>query len=140
MNIHGAFLCFGANAEPGVVLLGMSEMEFMHAKMAIAETRCKDVATARANVYAQYFGKGVEYAVPCWSQEAMIAIAQDYKGPHSERIRGLAACIALGKTYGADGNQDGPKGGQDAPIDPVKPKPTKPRGGARMKVDAAVTA
>ncbi len=138
MNIRGAFLCFGATVDPRVILLGSAAMAFMGEKMKIAETRCRDIAESRARVYGEYFGKGVQYAIPCWSQEAMIAIAQGYQGAHSDRIRQIAACIALGKTYGADGSPGGPKGGQPARIDTVKPK--RPSGGARVAAQAQHTA
>jgi hypothetical protein len=139
--IHGTFLCFGANAEPGVVLLSASRMEFLSDRMKIAETRCRDMIEARAKVYAEFFYAGVEYAIPAWSKDAMLSIVSDYKGPNSLRIRTLAAMIYEGKNYGIDdgsGPAD-PKGGQPALIDPVKPKPKKP-GGARAKIPEVATA
>lgn len=131
MKIRGAFLCIGSE-EPSVVLLSACELDHFEEGARIAETRTRDPVTARARVYAKTFGKGVAYAVPCWSEEAMLAIATDYRGAHEARIRGLAARIALGKTYGADGDDSGKgngKGGQHAIID--TPKPRKPTGGAR---------
>ena len=140
--IYGTFLCFGAKAEPGVVLLSVSRLEYMADKMKIAETRCSDIAEARARVYAELFYAGVEYAVPAWSRDAMLTVVEHYKGPNALRIRTLAAMIYEGKNYGVNADGDtppDPKGGQPALIDPVKPKPKRP-GGARAKVPEVANA
>jgi hypothetical protein len=146
MKIYGCFLCIGKAVEPSVVLLSGQAVEFMREKMKIAETRCKDVSTQRAKVYREYFGAGVEYAIPAWSDEAMLSIVENYQEADAERtkrVRQLAACIYTGKPYSEDGDrgpQDGADGGQKAPIDPVKPKPTKPRGGARVAATVSAAA
>jgi hypothetical protein len=138
--IKGTFLCFGTNAEPGVILMGEYVLELMNDAMKIAETRCRNVPEARARVYAEYFYPGVEYAIPAWSPDAMLTIVEHYKGPNALRIRTLAAMIYEGKNYGVDPDGRGGgdiKGGQPALVDPVKPKPKRP-GGARAKVPAHV--
>jgi hypothetical protein len=136
-QIHGTFLCFGATAEPGVVLLGAYELSTIGESMRIAETRCRNIPEARERVYAKYFYAGVQYAIPAWVPDAMLSIVEHYAGPNSLRIRTLAAMIYEGKHYGfnGDGPSD-PKGGQPALLDPVKPKPRKPSGAARIKTPA----
>jgi hypothetical protein len=145
---YGTFLCFGATAEPCVVLLSASALGYLQDKMTIAETRCRDIAEARGKVYAEYFGKGIEYAIPAWSADAMLALVEHYQGAHAERIKGFAACIYTGKHYGMPNagcdallggtDDDAPSGGRKVTAD--KPKPRKPSGGNALKAGQTVSA
>jgi hypothetical protein len=141
--LPGMFLCFGAQAEPGVVLLSEVRLKFLDDKMKVAETRCRDIAEARAKVYKEFFYAGVEYAIPAWVPDAMLSIVEHYAGPQSHRIRALAARLYEGMNFGVDvdgSDQADLKGGQPALIDPVKPKPKLPSGGARVKTPVAAAA
>lgn len=142
----GTFLLIGADIEPRVAILGTSAHEALMQGLAVVskyqrdDERGKDM---RSDQYSRAFGvKGVQYAVPAWSRECMTAIAKDYRGPHEQRVRWLAAKIALGETFGADewdafkdgkgGNGRGPRGGQKAKLVPEKPR--RPPGGAAAEL------
>jgi hypothetical protein len=138
--IKGTFLCVGVTAEAGVVTLGEGAMRDYYRTMGIIERRCSEsrIAGERAAAYRRYFYAGVELAIPAWLQDNMLSVVTNYTGPDKDRMRMLAAMIHEGKNYGIDVDGDGPgpsgpKGGQPALLDPVKPKPKRP-GGARAKV------
>ena len=128
--VTGTFLLIGADMEPAVVALTKVAHDGLNDGLRVAALYGKE--DARARVYRQVFGMPAQYAVPCWSVEAMTAIATGYVGPHADRVKGLAARIALGQPYGADetgaGNGKDPRGGQKAKLVPEKPR--KPPGGA----------
>lgn len=136
MNIYGCFLVFGREREPEVRLLNDNRIEYFRERCRLAATVAKDPETARMEVYRQIFGPGAEAAIPCWIFEATKLLAEKYEGPHQERVRALAKAITCNVPYGPPekpwpkGGE--PKGGQKAALDPVKPKPRKPSGGARV--------
>jgi hypothetical protein len=139
--IKGSYLCVGANAEPGVKLLTADDMAAFYRTMAIIRERVSDARKEgeEAQAYAKYFYAGVEIVIPAWIPDAMLSVVENYTGPHRERARILAALIYQGMTFSNDGGKQshGPTGGQPALIDPVKPKPRKPSGGARIKTPVA---
>ena len=136
MNIYGCFLVFGAKREPEVILLNDTRIAYFGDRCRLASTVAKDPETARMQVYRDIFGAGAEYAIPCWILGATKLLAERYEGPHQDRVRELAKAITCNRPYGPDerpwpkGGE--PKGGQKAALDPVKPKPRKPSGGARI--------
>jgi hypothetical protein len=121
-------------------------MQFLADKMKIAETRCTDVDAARANVYKEFFYAGVQWAVPAWSKDAMLALVVDETGGIPLHVRTMAALVHEGKyekvfngVVLVSAPPSDPQRGQPALTDPVKPKPRKPPGGARIKTPVAAT-
>jgi len=144
-EIHGTFLCFGANVEPRLIVLNETRMQFMQDKMTIAETRCDRPEEERARVYKEFFYAGVQWAVPAWSKEAMLMLVKDDTGSISKAVQAMAAMIfseRYEKVYNGVvlvGPPDAkPKGGQPAIID--KPKPRKPTGGNAVKLKSKTPA
>jgi hypothetical protein len=140
MQIYGSFLIFGADRAPEVHLLGETRMAWFSDRCDMASKNARDPEQARRAIYAEVFGAGAEYAIPCWNAEAMTLIGTQYTGPHQQRVRFLAAAIALGKPYGGPEpgeKSDGPSGGTRERV-PVKPKPSRPQGGARVAAPACV--
>lgn len=135
MNIYGAFLLFGPELPPCVVAITDTQKARLDAQLAVASKHGK--ASLRHDAYRLVFGVPAHWAVPCWKREAMEAIATEYVGEFQDKVRGLAACIALGKPYGGpeSGETQG-KGkrddrGQRARLEPVKPR--KPSGGNKVQ-------
>lgn len=120
MKIYGAFLVLPKGQ---VHLLSDNQVSSLFNKLGIAAKR--ESEEARTYAMRTYFGENVDYAIPCWSDGAMEAVAQEYEGPDMERIRGLAACIATGTPYGGhEGDSDG--GGYRVPLSPPKDGPKSP--------------
>jgi hypothetical protein len=135
MKIAGTYLLIGSTIEPQVHMLTAAQDKSLSEGLAIAAKY--ERTDARARLYKQTFRVAADYAIPAWSTEAMTAIALNYTGPDAARVKALAARLALGETYGADepgkgptSPGKGPKGGQPALLDPVKPKPKRPGGAA----------
>lgn len=129
MKLHATFLCISTNLEPEVHALSAGDFDKFNERMRIADKR--QSAPARQQAFRVTFGKAFDYAIPCWSQEAMERLALDYKGVHAERVCHLAASIALGETYGADEGATPPDvdGGTKVMAAP-KPTPKRPGGAA----------
>jgi hypothetical protein len=135
------FIVWGKDREPERVLMNQTRKEFFDDKCRIAANVTRDGEQVRARVYSDIFGTGAEFAVLC-SKESMAQLATGYPkdAPHAQKLKYMAACVAMGKVHGAGQDGKGPEGGQKAPIDPVKPKPTRPNGGAAVKTRQPVAA
>jgi len=123
MNLFGSFLTFGAERAPEVVLLDQLACDKLEARINVAHGGEK----IRLAAYEATFGKGVEYALPCWSNECMRAVALQYSGPHAEEVCRIAACIATGKPYSIWDEDMRNDGGDRDPV--PTPQPRHPRGG-----------
>lgn len=128
----GTFLLIGDAMEPAVMTLTKTRHDALNSGLAVAAKYGQP--GARERVYQSIFGVPALYAIPCWSVEAMTAIATQYAGPHADRVKPMAARIALGQPFGADeqgppkGTGKGPRGGQKAKLIPEPPR--RPPGGA----------
>lgn len=131
---NGAYLAFGPDVAPQVHLLSASTQAGYQEAVVFAQ-RSSDPDKYVGDVHARYFGnRGLTSIVPAWSRDAMQLIATEYVGAWQTEVRGLAAAIALGRTFSRD---TAPKGGHDSeggtkvPADTPKP-PKGPKGGARV--------
>ena len=106
--IGHTFLIWGARRAPEVHILtcDAADRYWRH----IIHCHDAEFATACA------FGEHTEYAVPC-VQQAMEELALSYDGLHHDRIRYLAACLALGKPIDPE-----PDGGRHAILTPEPPR------------------
>lgn len=141
MRVPGAFLVFGPQCPPAVVLLEQTRLDRLNRQISIAAKHGKD--SLRHDAYQAAFRLPAQWAVPCWVPGSMERLATEYTGEHQDRVRGLAACIATGTPYGGPEPGEAPKGGnggQKAPTDPAKPKPRKPSGGNAAKPQTAAEA
>lgn len=141
MNMYGTFLIFGTSRAPEVHMLGEMALAHFNDASRIA-ANCRDPEQALTLVYAQTFGAGTEVAIPAWRPHALEFVVLNYKGAHAERVIELAKHLACGVPYGPQEkpwprDKGGADGGQKAPIDPVKPKPTRPRGSANVSPSEA---
>lgn len=131
MKITGSFVIFGSARAPGIALLTKDGLEAFYDGLRIARDRARDPEAARLLVLSQAFGRGVEIALPAWSQECMEKIAQEYAGPFQVEVRGMCAAIALGRpTNNAPDltEKRDPEGGEKEPRRPVKPRKGGPSG------------
>lgn len=137
MNMYGTFIVFGTERAPEVHMLGKTQMNYFDEGCRIARCRSSDPEQARTRVYEEIFGKGAEIALPAWMLQTLEFVVENYEGPHAERVIELAKHLACSVPYGPDEKRPGEggvDGGQKVPIDPVKPRPRKPSGGAQAKV------
>ena len=120
MKLANCFVVFGQELPPQVHLLSDSARSLMDDRLRVADTDRK-----RFTAYAMTFGRGAQCALPAWSEECMVEVAQHYTGPHEVAVRGICAAIALGKPYGPPESRDdqGNGGGTKVPRRPIKPKP-----------------
>lgn len=110
----GSFLVFGTELAPQVHLLGETSHKAFQQGSSVVRT-----PKGRTQLYSETFAQGAEAAIPAWSEQAMLAIAEGYSGPYSAEIRGIAAAIALGVPFSKDGDGDhGSDGGTPALLIP----------------------
>ena len=77
------------------------------------------------------FGRKTESVIRCFPLAVAVAIAENYTGPFTDQVRGLAALIALGEPLNQDGtDQDG--GTRAALVD--RPKVRPPGSGNDMEL------
>jgi len=134
-------------AAPVAILAGQffvitADAVTVHVLTADAERTYWDAATmaersTRPDIYGpqvlrDMFGiKNALGALPASSAAALLYYAEHYEGPHKDAVRGLAACIVTGQTYGPDENR-GPDGGGTPARLPEAPK--GPKGGSGLAV------
>lgn len=131
MKVYGSFLVFGAHREPAVVLLDETQTYALAHCLSFAEGR-DDPQAARELVYADRFGPGTQYAIPCWQDGALLMVVEA-EGQIDERVRQLAALIYSNKPYSRgrdlfESRDDEPKDGGTKVPKPKAPKPRGPRG------------
>jgi len=138
--ICGTFLVFGVQCEPQVHTLTLDQHQALNAALTFAcDPRRNDPDAARHAIYKQAFGCASQFAVPCWNVDAMAMLANQYRGPHQDMVRNLAACIATDTSYG--GPEPGQRSDDDRgrTVDRIQPQPIKPRpGGAAVKVPVSL--
>lgn len=75
-----------------------------------------------------YWGRNTLDAFAAYPVTVAEDIALTYDGPHSERVRYLAACLALGSPINPDGSEDG-----GTKVDNPHPLPVNPPGGVTLE-------
>ena len=135
MKVMNSFLCIGPEIEACVILLTSVERKALDDGLRVAAKYQSE--RGRLEVYRSVFGVACHAAVPCWSDQAMAAIAKGYVGNDQKRVRGFAACILTGTPYGGPERwweqRGDDNGGGKAKLEP--PQPVKPRpGGAAAKL------
>jgi len=112
-----SFLVWGAHVEPQVHVLACDQVQRYVDTMLI---------TSGTLASQHVFGPGVDTVAPALA-EPMLMLAEEYTGPHQERVRYLAACIVLGRPFNADPGE----GGQKVPRQEPKPRTPGPAGRAQ---------
>lgn len=131
----GSFLVFGTELAPQVHMLGETSHKAFQQGGSVVRT-----PKGRAQLYAETFAQGAEAAIPAWSEQAMLAIAEGYSGPYSAEVRGIAAAIALGVPFSKDGDDDSEHNGGGSPAHLIPAGPTPYSGGGSIPLLAEVTA
>lgn len=131
---NGSYIVFGQrlpfDAAPQVHLLSAQSQEAFGTARAMAESSSNPEMYVR-QVFAQFFSMpDADTAIPAWSRDALVLIAQGYEGPHQTEVRGLAAAIALDRPFSRDTRGNGSQDG-GTPVTPNKP-PKGPKGGDKV--------
>jgi hypothetical protein len=137
---QGAYIVFGQrlpfDAAPQVHLLdARQQVTFMTARQMAADSSNPELYTRQA--FKQFFRMpDADTAIPAWSREALELIATGYEGPHKVAVRGLAAAIALGRTFSRDKapKDSDDSGGTKVTANDPKPKSPAPSGRAFDKL------
>jgi hypothetical protein len=112
-----SFLVWGPDLEPQVHTLCCEQVQrYFETSLATTDSIAKQFT----------FGTGATTAVPTLL-EPMMLLAEEYEGPHQDRVRFLAACIVLGRPFNADA---GSEGGQRVPAPKPRPRTPGPAGKA----------
>jgi hypothetical protein len=123
MNIIGCYLTGGKDRQPQTHFIGDGGIERLLSRLSVDGP---PIEKLREATYAEIFGKGTQFAFPCWEPEFMKLVALRFEGPHQDEVRRIAACCALGKPYSPDLNGGM---GDHATLKPDKPiKPMPPAG------------
>lgn len=117
----GSFLVFGPTSQPAVHLLTEAEMGEYFERRRLVELR-ESARGLRECMRLTFGAPDAVYALPAWSQDAMLSVASAYEGPFQVELRGIAAAIVLGKPFTKEKTAgDDLDGGTKVPR---KPKPT----------------
>jgi hypothetical protein len=138
MKINGFYLLCGPNMMPKIGMLTKEEQEGYERRLSEA-AKYPEKPHYRLQAIKVTFRVGAHWATPCWIDKCMETVIQHFvsSDPEIEKAtRGMAACVLNGIPWGGKDLTEGKidiEGGQQAPIDPVKPKPRKPSGGNAVK-------
>jgi hypothetical protein len=135
---YGSYIVFGQrlpfDAAPQVHMLVDKEMAAFQDGRAIAENSSNPELYMQ-QTFRQFFRMpDADTAIPAWSREALVMIAQGYEGAHQIAVRGIAAAIALDRPYSRDKDPKSDGDGGTKVADPIPPK--KPQGGDTVKPSA----
>lgn len=117
--IASTFLCWGRRKAPAVFILTPQQAD----EYVAIQLRTVDAPDGFASMCM--FGIGYEYAAPA-VQQCMETLAFEYVGPHQQRIRYMAACLAIGRPIEPPADDDGD------PAILISPQPTQPPSGDRV--------
>src|SRR5471030_2714616 len=98
--IAHTFLAWGQTCPPQVHILTCAEADRYIALQGNA-SECPDGFASMCT-----FGLGFTYAVPA-VQQAMEGLALGYVGAHQDRVRYMAACLALGRAIEPEADDGG---------------------------------
>lgn len=97
-----------------LTMLSMGQTSRLYDGLTLADNcRIVDPVVQREYVIRQTFGSDATGFLPANSVDCLMFLAESYKGPFEEEVKGICACILTGTPYGPEDANPGIDGGSE---------------------------